>query len=93
MKVKLNLTNRSEEENPHEETDASGMRYGAVWEIWDAKSRRRIFVADGQEMVLESKPDPYNLEEFFPCPRPAYATLTNDSLIPVADSVQYLVSG
>ena len=90
MKVKLNLTNRSEETNPNEETDPDGMRYGAVWEIWDAKTRRRIFVADGQEMVLESKPDPLNLAEFFPCPRPAYATLTNDHLIPVADSVQYL---
>jgi hypothetical protein len=40
-------------------------------------------------MILDEKDDPLQLEGFFPCPKPMYATLTTDSLEPVPDFVLY----
>ena len=40
--------------------------------------------------VLESKDPQYDLVGFFPCPRPAYGTLTNEDLMPVPDPLQYI---
>lgn len=60
-----------------------------VWEVWDAVSRKRIFVAKDDDRILESEDDPYGLSGFFPCPRPVYATLSNGSLVPIPDFVQY----
>jgi hypothetical protein len=39
--------------------------------------------------MLDSKPDPLRLDDFFPCPKPLYATVTNGSLVPVPDYCQY----
>ena len=39
--------------------------------------------------LLDKREDPLGLEGFFPCPMPAYGTLTNDSLMPVPDYLQY----
>ncbi len=57
-----------------------------VYEIWDKQSKAVYWVSplypDG---FLKTASDPYHLSGFFPCPKPLYATLTNDSLIPVPD--------
>jgi len=39
--------------------------------------------------ILDEKDDPLQLEGFFPCPKPMYATLTTDSLEPIPDFVLY----
>lgn len=60
-----------------------------IWEIWDKAKNRVLWVAKGYKDVLE-KGEPYlKLEGFYPCPKPAYGTLTNDSLEPVPDYVFY----
>ena len=62
----------------------------SVYEIWDKPSRKAIWIAKGYgDSVLDSRDDPLGLEDFFPTPRPLYATLTTDSLIPVPDYQQY----
>ena len=38
---------------------------------------------------LDEKDDPLKLQEFFPCPRPLYATITNNTLVPVPDFTLY----
>lgn len=61
-----------------------------VWEIWDKNCREVFFIApDLPSQILERVPDPLNLQGFFPCPKPLYATLTNDSLVPVPDYTLY----
>lgn len=61
-----------------------------IWEIWDKNSRQVIFIAEGYKAEpLEVRDDPLNLSEFWPCPRPLYATTTNDTLIPVPDYLEY----
>lgn len=61
----------------------------SVWEIWDKTSRKVIFITSGCKEPLEIV-DPFlTLESFWPCPKPLYATLTTDSLIPIPDYKYY----
>jgi hypothetical protein len=65
------------------------LRKAAIWEIWDKAKTRVLWISPGYPNVLESG-DPYlDLDGFYPCPRPAYGTLTPDSLVPVPDFVFY----
>jgi len=65
------------------------MKKAVVWEIWDKSTKLAHWVAVGSEHILDTKPDPLELDCFFPCPKPLFATLTTDSLVPVADYVMY----
>lgn len=67
----------------------SGERKARVWEIWNRRDRRVCWVAEGYEALLDEKEDPLELEGFFPCPKPLFATTTTGSLIPVPDYKQY----
>lgn len=60
-----------------------------VYEIWDKKYRELIWFAKGVPFLLDQRPDPEKLKDFFPCPRPLYANLANDDLVPVANFVHY----
>lgn len=61
-----------------------------IWEIWDKHKKEVVFFAPGSDnLVLEINDDPLGLEGFFPCPKPLYATMTNDTLVPIADFLEY----
>ncbi|MDE3023918.1 MAG: molecular chaperone, partial [Pseudomonadota bacterium] len=60
-----------------------------IYEIWDKESRTVVWISKSYPTVLDSMDDPLELEEFFPCPRPLYATLTSDTLVPVPDFALY----
>lgn len=61
-----------------------------VWEIWDKSNRQTLFVCpDWPNAPLEVVNDPLHLEGFWPCPKPLYATITNDTLVPVPDYAEY----
>ncbi len=61
-----------------------------IWEIWDKTTRKVIFIAPGWEScALEVTDDPLSLQDFWPCQKPLYATVTNDTLVPVPDYVEY----
>lgn len=62
---------------------------GRVWEIWDKAKRQVIWISPGYDGVLDRKADPLKLDGFYPTPKPLSATLTNDSLIPVPDFIEY----
>ncbi|MBI1425790.1 MAG: hypothetical protein GC149_20380 [Gammaproteobacteria bacterium] len=70
--------------------DASGhkdaMKRGVVYEIWDKAERRVVYISPSykDEPLLE-KDDPYDLEGFFPVPRPLYSIRNPDSLVPVPE--------
>ena len=60
-----------------------------VWEIWNKREGKVIWVTPGVDVVLDrDKPD-MDLEGFFPCPKPAYGTTQRRSLIPVPDMLFY----
>lgn len=61
----------------------------AIYELWDKETRKVNFISKGVTDILESIDPPVNLGQFFPCPRPLYATLDGRSLIPTPDYVLY----
>ncbi len=60
-----------------------------IFEIWDKDKNKAIWLSKSLGKILDSRDDPLGLENFFPCPKPLYATLTNESLIPVPDFALY----
>lgn len=69
------------------ETDS--MKKAQVWEIWDKPSKQVIWVSEGFDRALDVKDDLYGLDEFWPCPKPIFATQTTDTLEPVPDYSMY----
>ncbi|MGO6845772.1 hypothetical protein ACC764_10170 [Rhizobium ruizarguesonis] len=60
-----------------------------VWEIWCKSENYTVWIADGAPVALEVSEPPLDLTHFWPCPRPAYGTMSTSSLIPVPDYVYY----
>ena len=55
-----------------------------VWEIWDKKKREVVFMCPGlKERPCKTVKDPLSLKDFWPIPRPLYASDYTDSLVPV----------
>jgi hypothetical protein len=66
------------------------LKKAIVYEIWDKATRKVYTIAKGYDRFLEEpREDPLNLEGFFPCPKPLFATMTNDTLEPVPDYIEY----
>lgn len=57
-------------------------RFSEVWNKYDNKVQ---WVAEGCDVFLDEDEPHLKLTGFFPCPRPAYATVERRSLIPVPD--------
>ena len=72
--------------------EENGKAYEAVcvYEIWDKSKKQVIWVSpDWHEEFLDRQDDPLNLDGFFPCPRPMFATLKNNTLVPIPDYYLY----
>lgn len=82
------LTHSPDREGEDKSTTQS-LKKAPVWEIWCKSSKSVYWVADHFDEILDEKEDPLELENFFPCPKPIFATVTTDSLIPVADFKMY----
>jgi len=60
-----------------------------VYEVWDRENKSVFWISKSMGKILDEREDPLQLEEFFPCPKPLYATLTNESIVPVPDFTLY----
>jgi hypothetical protein len=60
-----------------------------VWEIWDKYTRKRFFISRGYNEVLAEDDDPYELENFFPCPDSLVAIRTNETSVPIPEFTLY----
>lgn len=60
-----------------------------LWEIWDRVGGYVCWVSPSHDNELERSPPHLKFDGFFPCPRPLYATLANENLIPTPDYVYY----
>ena len=69
--------------------DESVERKATIYEIWDKSTETVYWIHKSVKKPLDQREDPLKLEGFFPCPRPLFATLTNDTVIPIPDYVQY----
>lgn len=62
----------------------------AVWEVWSKEDRTVHFICkECKDYELLAVPDPLKLQDFFPCPRPAYDILSTTSLVPVCEFSLY----
>lgn len=61
-----------------------------IYECWH-KGKNKVFWLhkDYEEGFLDEKDDPLGLVDFWPFPRPLFATLANDSCIPTPDYIMY----
>lgn len=60
---------------------------GEVWEIWCKESKHVYWLSKGMDKLLDERPDPLGLENFFPCGQPLMANLTTANLIARADFI------
>lgn len=82
--AKVPLDAKREDSKAEDETSK-----GIIYELWIKSEKRAVWLSKSFNELLDDLPDPLKLDHFFPCPRPAYATLTTDSLIPIPDYVEY----
>lgn len=68
---------------------ADNLSRARIWEIWDKDTKTVYWVSLNYPKILKSVADPLRLKNFFPCPKPLYATVSTDNLIPVPDYVLY----
>lgn len=74
---------RKEDKTPED------LKRATVYEIWDKETKKAFWINKDYPDVLDERDDPLKLKRFFPCPKPIYATIANDSLIPTPDYIQY----
>lgn len=73
----------------NDEKIADDMKKATVYEIWDKNKKKAVWLHKDYPELLDEIDDPLNLDDFFPCPRPLFPTMTNDSCFPVPDYAQY----
>jgi hypothetical protein len=86
---KIPLDTRPESSRTFNEKMGEGASEAVVYEIWDKTTGEVIWLNKSMGKILDTRADPLKLENFWPCPKPMFSTLTNDSLVPVPDFVLY----
>lgn len=72
-----------------ETTENDVFRRAVVWEIWDKQARERVWVAEGHDTILQTDPDPYRLEDFFPLSMPLYGFKAPGDMVPTPEYAIY----
>jgi hypothetical protein len=86
---KIPLDTKPDTSKNFNEKMGEGSREALIYEIWDKTSGQVIWISKSMGKILDTRDDPLQLENFWPCPKPMFSTLTTDSLIPVPDFVLY----
>jgi hypothetical protein len=86
---KIPLDTKPETSKAFNEKMGEMSREALIYEIWDKTSGQVIWLSKSMGKILDTRDDPLQLENFWPCPKPMFSTLTTDSLIPVPDFVLY----
>lgn len=66
-----------------------GAYEAVIYEYWCKESGKVYWISKSLGKILDERDDPLGLENFWPCPKPLYSTLTTDSLEPIPDYVIY----
>jgi hypothetical protein len=83
--IPLDSRPESEKENTTENEDSRAL----IYEMWDKSKEMAYWVNKSMGKIIDRREDPLELEGFFPFPKPLYATITNESLVPVPDFTLY----
>jgi len=66
-----------------------GVYEAVIYEVWDKETGKVLWISKSLGKIVDERDDPLQLENFWPCPKPLYATLTTDSLEPIPDFTIY----
>jgi len=72
-----------------DEPKTAVFKQAEVYEIWDKRTSKVIWLNTGMAVPLDVKDDPVKFPGFFPCPKPLFATNTTGNLIPIPDFALY----
>jgi len=86
---KIPLDTKPESSKTFAEKMGEGSHEAVIYEIWDKTSGQVLWLSKSMGKILDVRDDPLQLENFWPCPKPMFSTLTTDSLVPVPDFVLY----
>mgnify|MGYP000552991530 CR=1 FL=1 len=86
---KIPLDTKPETSKSFNEKMGEGAKEAVIYEIWDKTTGKVLWLSKSLGKILDERDDPLKLENFWPCPKPMFSTLTTDSLIPVPDFVLY----
>ena len=56
-----------------------------IYEVWDKKDRKQLFLAKNETVPVEINEDPLDLADFFPLPMPLMTNIPTGELVPKAD--------
>lgn len=79
--IPLDYKPDDEEGSPTEEV----FQQATIYEIWDRTTKNVLWLSKGYEVILDEKPNPLQLEDFDPCPRPLVGLCTTSKFIPKSD--------
>jgi hypothetical protein len=80
-------TKPQDDKNSYKPMD--GVYEAVIYEVWDKETGKVLWLSKSLGKIIDERDDPLQLENFFPCPKPLYSTLTTDSLEPIPDFVIY----
>ena len=60
-----------------------------IWEVWHRGIGKVVWVSEGVDVLLDESDPHLDLQDYWPCPRPAYGTTQPGSLVPVPDYLYY----
>lgn len=83
--IPLDSRPEDQKQKPDVEVDSRAL----IYELWDKETKRAIWISKTLGKIIDEQDDPLGLEGFFPCPVPLFATITNESLIPIPDFSLY----
>ncbi len=86
---RIPLDSVPEEIKKNDQAEQADHARALVYEGWDKETQKAVWISKSMGEILDEKDDPLGIEGFFPCPKPLYATITNDSLIPIPDFTLY----
>jgi hypothetical protein len=86
---KIPLDTKPDTSKSFNEKMTEGSKEALIYEIWDKSTGQVLWISKSMGKILDTRDDPLQLENFWPCPKPMFSTLTTDSLIPVPDFVLY----
>lgn len=87
--AQIPLDSRPEDYEKQKTADTEESFRACIFEFWDKENGKAYWLAKSISKIVDERDDPMKLEGFFPCPKPLFATLTNDSLVPIPDYTLY----
>lgn len=83
--AEIKLTHEAKDDQEDDKNgpeNAEGVKFAHIYEIWDKRTRKVLFVSEGYHKVIKSEDDPLRLDGFFNSPKPIMLLRRVSSLVP-----------